>query len=255
MKTPGHIDWTVIEEQDGFAFRWGYSGEDLIAEWKGILSLRATRSGELKALQPVPGAPVDLVEKTRLGVATAFLHAQRHQHALHASAVALRGKALLCIGASGLGKSTMADRMCRRSGVELLADDTAVVEFLPRFGLQVPPTEPAVWLVPQGFTAKTPAQPSRVAERPATLVCIVSLVFDAAARVHELREIRGVEAVSALLPALVRFEKTSALWERELEFIGHLCAGSRVVQARRSREVAPDTLAAELARLLEEETR
>ncbi len=243
MKTPRHIDWAVVEEQDGVAFRWGYCGDELVAEWKGVLSLRATRNGELKALQPAPGAPDDLVEKARLGLVTAFLRAQRHQHALHASAVAWEGKALVCVGASGLGKSTMAERMCRRPGVRLLADDTAVIELIPGGGVRVAPSESAIWLAKRGSGAKEPVSSPRKAEQPTALVCIVSLVFDDAARALELLDLRGGDAVSALLPSLVRFEQTSSLWARELDFMGRLVSQSRLVRATRSRDIAAATVA------------
>jgi hypothetical protein len=253
LTTP--VDWTVVEDASGSTFRWGYEGDDLVAEWMGVLTLRATRTGELKALQPVPGAPEDLVEKTQHGVATAFLRAQQHQHALHACAVAFEGKALVCVGASGLGKSTMAARMCRHPGVELLADDMAEIEILPGGEVRVLPSEAAVWLATSSSLAKAPVRSSRAATSPAALQCVVSLVFDKGAPNLELREIRGADAVSALIPSLVRFEQTSSLWARELAFIGQLTSRGRVVEARRSHDFAADTLADALLRLLEGKAR
>jgi hypothetical protein len=255
MKAPQGIDWTVVEGQDGVAFRWAYCGEDVVAEWAGVLSLRATRSGELKALQPAQGASGDLVEKTRLGVAAAFLRAQRCQHALHASAVAWQGKALVCVGASGLGKSTMAERMCRHSGIQLLADDMAAIELVPGGGVRVAPSESAIWLAKQGSGAKQPISPLRQAEEPTALLAIVSLVFDAAAPSLELLELRGGDAVSALLPSVVRFEKTSELWARELDFLGQVVSQSRIVQAKRSHDFPADAVATALLGLLTGEAR
>src|SRR5580658_4495425 len=219
MTTTELVDWNVVADATGTTFRWGYEGDDLIAEWIGVLTLRATRTGELKTLQPVPGAPKELVEKIHRGVATAFLRAQRQEHALHASAVALRGTALVCLGPSGLGKSTMAERMCQYVGVELLADDTTEIEAPQGRELRVLPSEAMVWLAPGNAPAKGPAKSSTAAVSPATLRCIVSLVFDVAATTLELREIRGADAVSALVPSLVRFEKSSAIWARELALI------------------------------------
>jgi len=87
VKVTHPVEW-VVSEHDGEAlFRWGYSDGDLVAEWGGLLTLRATRSGELKDLRAVPGASIELVEKARNGVATAFLRAQRKQYSLHGSAV------------------------------------------------------------------------------------------------------------------------------------------------------------------------
>jgi hypothetical protein len=250
VTAPQQVYWTVVEERDGVTFRWGFCGDDLVAEWSGIMSLRATRSGELKALQPAPGAPSDLVEKTRQGSATAFLRAQQRQHALHASAVAWEGKALVCVGASGLGKSTMAERMCRHPGVELLADDMAAIELAPGGGAYVVPSESALWLAQQGSCVKKPVNPPRHAVLPTALRCIIALVLDDAARSLELRDLRGGNAVSALLPSLVRFERTSALWARELDFLSQLVSQARIVQARRSHDIHADELAMALLTFL-----
>jgi hypothetical protein len=240
----------VVEEARGLTFRWGYAGEELVAEWAGVLVLRATRNGDLIDLQAVPGASRELVEKTRVGVATAFLRAQRHQHSLHASAVALEGNALVCVGASGLGKSTVAERMCRHAMIKLLADDIAAIELVSDSGVHVLPSESSVWLETDNSTGKAPVKMPRTAERPSVLQCIVSLVFDAAAPGLELREVRGANAVSALLPSLVRFEKTAALWTRELDFVARLVSQCRVVQATRSRDVDADAVAHALLPLL-----
>jgi hypothetical protein len=249
MRTPRDVDWAVVAEANGVVFRWGHSGDDVVAEWAGVLSLRATRAGELKAVHPAPGASDDLVEKTRAGVAAAFLRALKRQHALHASAVAWQGKALVCVGGSGLGKSTMADRMCRRPGVHLLADDTTAIEVAAN-RVHVLPSESAIWLAKDGSNTKQPVRSFDVAKSPAALVCIVSLAFDDAAGSPKLRDIRGGDAVSALLPSLVRFEKTSALWARELDFLGAIVSHSRIVQATRSHDVPADAMADELLGVL-----
>jgi ABC-type transport system involved in cytochrome bd biosynthesis fused ATPase/permease subunit len=79
-----------------------------------------------------PGAREEVVQKTRFGIAAAFLRAQRNQHSLHASAVAIgNGRAIACIGASGIGKSTVADRMCRHTDVLLLGDDVTGIALMP----------------------------------------------------------------------------------------------------------------------------
>jgi hypothetical protein len=247
--TPDAVKWAVVEHLNGMTFRWGYCGEDLVAEWSGVLSLRATPDGEIKTLQVAPGAPDDLVEKLRHGAASAFLRARKHQHALHASAVARQGKALVCVGASGAGKSTMADRMCRYDGVALLSDDTTGVTVSSGGGLEVLPTEAVVWLVGDGPLGKAP-RPRRAADRPAPLAWIVALAFDDAAPGVLLREIKGADAVAVVLPALTRFEKAPALWAREFEFVSRLVRQCRVMQATRSNEVAADDVAEALIRLM-----
>jgi hypothetical protein len=87
------------------------------------------------------------------------------------------------------------------------------------------------------------------------LLYVASLVFDAAARSPELRELRGGDAVSAVLSSLLRFEKTSALWSREFDFLGELVSRTRIVEARRSHDVSADAMAGALLHLLTEEAR
>src|ERR1700722_3429362 len=207
MKASLPVDWNVVEEGGDLAFRWGYSGQDLVAEWIGILTIRASKTGALRALQPAPGAPDDLVEKTRLGVAEAFLRSRRQQHSFHASAAAFRGRAIVCVGASGQGKSTLAERMCRHPGVELLADDTAGVEVLPDGTLQVPPSESAVWLIDQRSLRKQAVRTTTAARQATALHCVASLSFDDDAGSVDVRDLRGGDAVAALLPSIVRFER------------------------------------------------
>jgi hypothetical protein len=254
MSTDRPIDWHVNEPRgDGF-FRWGYSGEELIAEWTGFLTLRATRGGELIDLQAAPGATEDLVEKARRGVATAFLRAQKNQVSLHASAVALGRRAIVCVGSSGQGKSTMAEAICRRSGALLLADDTAGIDAPPGGGIRVLPSESVVWLVTEDPARKASVPVPRAADAPTDLALIVSLAFDDAAASLDIRDLHGGDAVAALLPSLLRFETTPDLWLRELEIVGRLVSACRVVQATRSRSVTGDATAEALLALFESET-
>jgi hypothetical protein len=252
MRSFARVDWNVVEGENGPSFRWGYLGDEIVAEWSGLLSLRATRTGRVKAVQPAPGAPRELVEKALRGVAAAFLRARSNQHALHASAVAYRMRALVCVGASGMGKSTMAECMCRRSGAEVLADDVAYLDVLPAGGVQVAPSESAVWLETRGSSEKMAVKITSAAERATPLGCIVALAFDASAQKPEISELRGGDAVSALLPALIRFEKTTDLWERELDFVAHLIANGRVYRAVRPDHCTPDVMANALLALANE---
>jgi hypothetical protein len=237
----GHppVDWVVSTSEEGLAFRWGYAGDDLVAEWEGIVAIRATRSGELKALDASPRASKEVVEKTRRGAVTAFLRAQRKQHSLHASAVVLRGAGLACIGASGAGKSTLADYLCREHDAALLADDIAAIDLVAGRGVAILPTERAVWLAPDAASeVKAPVQAHRRASAAAPLRWIAALAFDESASSPSARELHGGDAVSAMLPTLIRFEKTPELWARELDFLATIASQCRIVELTRSRRVA-----------------
>jgi hypothetical protein len=241
-----------VFEQNTGGFRWGYVGEDVVAVWEDILTLRATRDGELKALEPMVGAAREIVEKTRRGAATAFLRARQHKHSLHASAVEWKGRALLFVGDSGAGKSTTAERLCRRGGVGLLSDDLAAIE--PRQnGWHVLPSEAVLWLEASDSRTKTSTTPLRAAKEPASVRCIVSLAFIEKDATLEVKELRGAEAVAALLPSLVRFDPNPIVWERELDVLSGLVSQAVVLRATRSRDVPPDEVANVLvARLMGE---
>jgi hypothetical protein len=255
MSTVDPINWVVHESDEGISFRWGYLDGDIIAEWEGLMTLHATRSGDLKSLQTSPGISPQHVEKVRNGIATAFLRAQRKQHSLHASAVAWEGQALVCVGESGLGKSTTAYRMCRQLGFELLADDITGIELVPAFGAQVVPTEAVVWLINDPCGDKAPAPVPRVAHEPVSLRLIVCLAWGEASSGVELRDLRGGDTVSKLLPALIRFEKSAQQWTRELDFLDRIVSQCRVVQLVRSRDATADAVADALLGLMRQEPR
>lgn len=254
MKTTLPVDWRVSEREGGLSFRWGTCGEELVAEWGGVLTLHATAAGQLKSWEGVAGASEDLVEKTRRGVATAFLRALRQQHSLHASSVAWDGVALVCVGDSGAGKSTVAERLCRREGVELLADDTAAID-LPADGgaLHVVPTESTLWLASDASEGKTADRSRHAARGPVALRWVAALAFNDS-HMLEVRELRGADAVAALLPSLLRFQRTEGQWERELDFVSRLVAQCRVLRATRSRDVTAEAVADALQQLAERET-
>jgi hypothetical protein len=246
------INWVVHEVDDSTFFRWGYVDGDVVAEWEGLMTLHATRSGDLKSLQTSPGISPQHVEKVRNGIAAAFLRAQRKQHSLHASAVAWEGQALVCVGESGLGKSTTAYRMCRQPDFELLADDITGIELAPAFGAQVVPTEAVVWLMNDPSGDKAPATVPRVAQDPVPLRLIVCLATGDRSSGLELRDLRGGDAVSELLPSLIRFEKSAQQWTRELDFLDRVVSQCRIVQLTRSRDADVDTVANALLGLMAE---
>jgi hypothetical protein len=254
MKAAVPFGW-VVQEPGGpqVSFRWGYDDGDVVAEWEGLLRLRASRDGQLKTLEAFPGVSPVWVEKMRHGMANAFLRAQRKQHSLHASAVAIEGHGLVCVGPSGLGKSTMAARLCGHPGIELLADDIAAIEVTAGRRPQVLPTESAVWLGASPAADKARTAVSRVAGAAVTARLVACLAFNDGCQLLALRDLSSSDAISALLPSLIRFEKTAEQWERELDFLERLVPNCRVVQVTRSRDVQPETVADALRELMARE--
>jgi hypothetical protein len=75
----------------------------------------------------VPGAEVGWVSVLAAGALLAFRLIMAGHLVLHASAVHARGRSLAFVGASGMGKSTMATLMCA-GGATMLTDDIARID-------------------------------------------------------------------------------------------------------------------------------
>jgi hypothetical protein len=88
-----------------------------------------------------PGVDPGLVRVLAAGALIAIHLRLRHELVLHASAVRVDGRALAFVGASGMGKSTLAAALCRE-GHELVSDDV----------LRVDLTDPAVVRAHPGST-------------------------------------------------------------------------------------------------------
>lgn len=85
----------------------------------------------------VPGRAPDLVSVLAVGALSAFRMVMAGRLVLHASAVCARRRGLAFVGASGMGKSTMATLMCS-GGATLLTDDVAPVDMDGREVLLTP---------------------------------------------------------------------------------------------------------------------
>lgn len=122
----GNIDWLPHRSgpQDSCSritpervyFFWGHIGKILIAKGQNIV------------VDPCPDVSEDVIRLPILGVAFAALLHQRGQLALHASAVAIKGKAVAFLGDAGWGKSTLAASLHAR-GYDLLCDDVLALDF------------------------------------------------------------------------------------------------------------------------------
>lgn len=85
------------------------------------------RDGREIVIDPHPGIDEDSVRVFLLGSALGALLLQRGRLVLHGNAVRIGGRCLICVGRSGVGKSTLAAGFLRR-GYDVLADDVVAVD-------------------------------------------------------------------------------------------------------------------------------
>lgn len=147
--------------------RWT-APQDAYLRRAGVGVFRVRGGREILAC-PRPGVPPGLLRRVLLGpVMVQLLLQRRHRFPLHASAVAVRGRAVLFLGRSGAGKSTLAAAFHAR-GHRVLGDDVAVVRtgpgrpaVLPAFPrLRLPPASVRILGLGAGVLAAQPGDAKR----------------------------------------------------------------------------------------------
>jgi hypothetical protein len=244
------VKWVSELRVEGeIAFRVGRDGDDLVAEWTELATLRADREGRASSFVPKPMADPRLVAKVRGGHAAALVRHLQGALSLHASVVARDGLAIACVGPSGAGKSTMAAELCRRDGWELVADDIAPVELVGS-QIQVLPREKEHWLdessldalnvqnAPEWVGDKCPILAPRVASAPSRLVAIIVLAFGADATEAGYSRLRGHAALAPLVPCLARFVLDEpAVQAQEFSQLSAMCAHVPIFELLRPRRL------------------
>jgi hypothetical protein len=225
------VHWIHEVWVDGaVTFRAGRQGTGLVAEWPGLATLACGKDGSGAEFVAALGAPKSLLGKLQRGQVRALLHDLRGGLGLHGSAVAVDGRAVLFIGASGVGKSTAAAEMCLLHGAQLLADDAALLEVGPS-AVQVLPAEEEHWLTSESCRAlgvvprravagrnKHARRATRIAHSPWPLAVVIALRFARSVAAGALCPLRGGDAARMLLGASIRFDpEDGAARRRELE--------------------------------------
>lgn len=216
---PSDVTWLaehLSEADGGVAFRIGRAGDTVVAEWVGLARLSARRDGSASELVPEPGAdPADL-EKVRRGSAALLLRHLRGELAFHGAAVEIGGRALVLLGRSGQGKSTLAAKLCARAGATLLADDAVALDRAAPGAFEVRRLEENHWLdegarAALGFAGvdesegKSPTRAARLGPSAVPLAAFVELAYEDVTE-PRIRSIGGtVAALAALVPQAVRF--------------------------------------------------
>jgi len=100
---------------------------DACVVWEQVGAFRV-REGREITVDPAPGVLDQTIRNFLLGTVMGVLLHQRGLLVLHASAVAVAGKAAGFLGHRGMGKSTLA-AACVARGLPLVVDDVLAVEF------------------------------------------------------------------------------------------------------------------------------
>jgi len=248
-------------------FRVGRKGEALIADWPGVARLTCGPEGARPRFVAAPNVDRAFVAKLRDGAVRALLGDLAGGLGLHASAVALGGRAMLLLGQSGAGKSTAAAELCLHHGATLLADDVAMLE-VSSAGVRVLPTERQHHLTRTscghlgvssrrvaGDKIAVPAKRRGGARSGYPLGVVAVLRFDDRRSGPQVRRIRGAEGVKALVQAVIRFD-VSASRPRELDQLAALHRTSIMVEATRPRRTwSASSTVSRLAEILVERPR
>jgi hypothetical protein len=247
MTTPP-VRWLHCWPETGpAAMRLGRAGDELIAEWVGVATLRSNLAGTSNEFTVVDGAPSPRIQERLREHVAALLRHLRGGITLHASSVARDGIAVAFIGDSGAGKSTLAAQLCADPGVELLSDDAAALHF-DDARIAVVPTERNHWLRPDiaramglepGAALKVPKDAARPAMAATRLGAVVALAFDDSVGAPALRRIQGAEAFSALSFSTFRFAlDVPDVLRQELDGLARIVAEARMFELRRPRDIA-----------------
>lgn len=242
------MHWLAESVEHGtLAARVGRDGDRLVAEWPGRVRLSVNRDGTDVVIDPHPEADVVEVEKLRLGVVRLLLAHLAGAIPLHASAVAIGGRAAVLVGGTGLGKSTLATALCDHFDGSLLADDAVVIE---RRGdrYDVLAVEERHWLdgaaadalgrPHDADVAKAPHAARRADVRHATLAMVAHLAFVEGSEHPRLVPVIGVDAVAGLLSQLTRLVVDDpSVARRDLGSLADLVDRARIVRLERPRRL------------------
>lgn len=101
-------------------------GNCVLGELEGIGKLLVT-DGKTILIDPLPGVTETMLAPNILGAGMSVILRQRGLLVLHASAVAMNGKAVAFMGGSGWGKSTLAKAL-HDQGHQLITDDVLAIQ-------------------------------------------------------------------------------------------------------------------------------
>jgi hypothetical protein len=211
------------------------------------------RGGREVVVEKAPGADMALLRLFLFGSVMGLICHQRGLVGLHASAVAIDGRAVAFTGQSGAGKSTLAAH-CLAAGARLVADDLLVLSF-ERDGVFAHPGMPNVklWrdaltvlgrgtdgLSPDWWRADKFHMPAADVSAPVPLTRLHVLDIDAAAGDGASERLQGRAAASSLIANTFRVEYLDAAQRRDSHFRDcmRLASALEVVRFRRAADAS-----------------
>ncbi|NDJ21576.1 hypothetical protein GS682_07975 [Nostoc sp. B(2019)] len=146
----GEVNWLLPTPAPSWSY-FQIDGEYTYLYWK-VVGKFLVRSGKEIIIEPLPGVEESVIRLPLLGAVLGMLLHQRQFLVLHGSAVAVDGNAVVFLGRSGQGKSTMAATLYGR-GHKLMADDVAAVDVDSAIAPILIPGFPRIKLWPDAATA------------------------------------------------------------------------------------------------------
>jgi hypothetical protein len=114
-------------DPDGVARAAAYrTAAGYLIEWDGVARFALAPAGAAVCAEPCVGVPHVAVHDTYERSVAPFVWQAFHGEALHASAVVVGGRVVICCAASGTGKTTLAWALAER-GHALVADDAVLL--------------------------------------------------------------------------------------------------------------------------------
>lgn len=117
-------------------------GDKVLLVIDGVAKYLISAGNEV-LIEPFPDARQDMVRLFLLGSALGILLHQRGVLPLHGCGIIHDGRAILFLGDTGIGKSTLAEAF-RRKGYKLLTDDVSALSFAEDDGIHVFPAYPKI---------------------------------------------------------------------------------------------------------------
>ena len=175
---PGGRRLAELSNSDGRLFySLGRDGDRTVLRYPGLCDFVGDRNLADVTAHLHPGVDPGLLAVLAAGTLLAVHLMLRHELVLHASAVQTDGRAVAFVGASGMGKSTLAAALCGMgNGCRLVADDVLRVDRTDAGTMRVHPgsTESRLRMSAGGLAdaapsgAVRPTADGRLALRPAT---------------------------------------------------------------------------------------